>query len=391
MSKKITIIGGAGHIGLPLSVLFANSGLKVNCFDINDELIQKCKSGIFPYKEKKGNINLKKAIKSKKINFISSPDQSINNSDIIITIGTPVDEFMNPVSDLIFKCIDQIMPFISKNSLIILRSTVYPGTTQMVQDYVNKFKKKINVVYCLERVVQGSTFEEIKTLPQVIAATNQDGKKRATEIFKRITKKFVYCKPKEAEFSKLFSNAFRYIQFGISNQFFMLAENAGENFQKIHKVMVDGYPRAGSLPTSGFAAGPCLFKDTMQLLSFAQNNFGLGYHAMLVNEGLVLHVINKIKKIKNLKNKNIGLLGMAFKADSDDIRTSLSYKLKKQLRGYCKKILTTDPYVKEDKNLSSLDKVVNESEILILCTPHNVYKKLDLKNKKIIDVWGFFN
>ena len=138
MTKKITIIGGAGHIGLPLSVLFANSNIKVNCYDKNQALIKQCKKGIFPFKEKNGKSQLQKAIKSKKINFISSPDNTIKNSDIIITIGTPVDEFMNPITDLIYKCLDEIIPFVSNNSLIILRSTVYPGTTEMVQKYLKK-------------------------------------------------------------------------------------------------------------------------------------------------------------------------------------------------------------------------------------------------------------
>ena len=390
MTKKITVIGGAGHIGLPLSVLFANSGIYVNCYDKNELLINKCKKGIFPYKEKFGSFNLKKSIKNKKINFISKADSCINRSDIIITIGTPVDEFMNPVNDLIYKCIDEIIPFISKNSLIILRSTVYPGTTDMVQKYVDRFKKNLKVVYCLERVVQGKTFEEIKTLPQVIATNSTLARKRVTKLFKKVTNKFVYCKPKVAEFSKLYSNAYRYIQFGIANQFYMLSENAGEDFHEIHKVMINGYPRAGSLPTSGFAAGPCLFKDTMQLLSFAQNNFGLGYHAMLVNEGLVLHIIRKIKKIKNLKNMNVGLLGMAFKAESDDIRTSLSYKLKKQLNGFCKSVITSDPYVQVDENIISLNSLLKKSDVIVLCTPHKVYKKLKLNNKILIDVWGFY-
>ena len=196
MTKKITIIGGAGHIGLPLSVLFANSNIKVNCYDKNQALIKQCKKGIFPFKEKNGKSQLQKAIKSKKINFISSPDNTIKNSDIIITIGTPVDEFMNPITDLIYKCLDEIIPFVSNNSLIILRSTVYPGTTEMVQKYLKKFKKNLHVVYCLERVVQGLAFEEINKLPQVIAATSNEGKKRETKLFNKITKNFVYCKPK---------------------------------------------------------------------------------------------------------------------------------------------------------------------------------------------------
>jgi len=389
MNKKLTVVGGAGHIGLPLSLVFANSGIDVICYDNNEKIINECKKGKIHFKEKNGERELKKAIKNKKIYFTSHLGKINLNSDFIITIGTPVDEFMNPVTDVMYKCIDEIIPYVSKNSLIILRSTIFPGTTEMVQKYVNKFKKNIHVVFCLERVVQGFAIEEINKIPQIIAATSIEGKKRATKLFKKITNKFVYCSPMEAEFSKLFSNAFRYIQFGIANQFFMMAENAGEDFNQIHKVMIKGYPRAGSLPSAGFAAGPCLYKDTMQLLSYAQNNFGLGYHAMLVNEGLVLHIVNKLKKENKLQNKTIGLLGMAFKANIDDTRTSLSYKLKKKLLSYCKNVLTTDPYVNTDKSLKPLKFVLKNSDIIILCAPHTIYKNLHIKNKKIIDVWGF--
>jgi len=110
---------------------------------------------------------------------------------------------------------------------------------------------------------------------------------------------------------------------------------------------------------------------------------------MLVNEGLVLHIVNKLKNENNLSNLTIGLLGMSFKANIDDIRTSLSYKLKKQLKNCCKEVLTTDPYVKSDDSLSSLDLVLKKSDILILCAPHDDYKHLKIERNKIIDVWGF--
>lgn len=388
-NNRLTVVGGGGHIGLPLSIIFANAGIEVICYDKNKNIIEQCKKGKLHFIEENGERELNKALKSKKIKFTTRLSNKMNNSDFLITIGTPVDEFMNPATDVIYHCLDEILPYVSENRLIILRSTIFPGTTESIQKYVNKKKKKINIVFCLERVVQGKAIEEIKNLPQVIAATNNIGKKKATHIFKKITNKIIYCNPKEAEFSKLFSNAFRYIQFAIANQFFMIAEDAGEDFNKIYQIMIEGYPRAGTLPSAGFTAGPCLFKDTMQLLSFAQNNFGLGYHAMLVNEGLVLHIVNKLKNENNLSNLTIGLLGMSFKANVDDIRTSLSYKLKKQLKNCCKAVLTTDPYVKTDDSLSSLNLVLKKSDILILCAPHDDYKHLKIERNRIIDVWDF--
>ena len=385
--NKITVIGGAGHIGLPLSIVFANKGFDVAVLDKNKSAMEIAKKGIMPFREKDGVKNLKKALK-KKIKFYSEPSSFISDSTVVITVGTPVDNFLNPDMRQIKECIDSLIPYLKKGQLIILRSTVYPGTSDWLYKYLFK-KKKCDIAFCHERVIQGYTFDEIEKLPQIIAASSKKALKRATLIFKKISKKIVYCSLKEAEFSKLFSNSFRYAQFAIANEFYMLADKAGLDFNKIRKITKDGYPRAESLPSAGFAAGPCLLKDTMQLLSFSRNNFSIGNSSMLVNEGLVLYLIDKLETKYNLKSKNVGLLGMAFKAECDDTRSSLSYKMKKILSAKVNKIYCTDPFVKTDKNLSSLDKTINNSNILIICVPHKKYKNLNLKNKEVIDIWGF--
>jgi len=386
-NNKISVVGGAGHIGLPLSIVFANKGFDVAVIDKNLEAMEMAKKGIMPFKEKDGTKNLKKALK-KKIKFYNKPSNFISNSTVVITVGTPVDNFLNPDMGQIKDCIDTLIPYLKKNQLIILRSTVYPGTSSWLYKYLLK-KKKCDIAFCHERVIQGYTFDEIEKLPQIIAANSKKAEKRATDIFSKISKKIVYSSLKEAEFSKLFSNAFRYTQFAIANEFYMLADKAGLDFNKIRKITKDGYPRAESMPSAGFAAGPCLLKDTMQLLSFSRNNFSLGNSSMLVNEGLVLYLIDKLEKKYNLKTKKVGLLGMAFKAESDDTRSSLSYKMKKFLSTKVKKIICTDPFVKTDKNLSSLENTIKESDILILCVPHKKYKKLNIKNKEVIDIWGY--
>ncbi len=385
--NKITVIGGAGHIGLPLSIVFANKGFDVAVLDKNISAMDIAKKGIMPFKEKDGEKNLKKALK-KKIKFYSEPSSFISDSTVVITVGTPVDNFLNPDMRQIKECIDSLIPYLKKGQLIILRSTVYPGTSDWLYKYLSK-KKKCDIAFCHERVIQGYTFDEIEKLPQIIAASSKKALNRASLIFKKISKKIVYCSLKEAEFSKLFSNSFRYAQFAIANEFYMLADKAGLDFNKIRKITKDGYPRAESLPSAGFAAGPCLLKDTMQLLSFSRNNFSIGNSSMLVNEGLVLYLINKLETKYNLKSKNVGLLGMAFKAECDDTRSSLSYKMKKILSAKVKKIYCTDPFVKTDKNLSSLEKTIENSNILIVCVPHKKYKNLNLKNKEVIDIWGF--
>ena len=155
---------------------------------------------------------------------------------------------------------------------------------------------------------------------------------RATKLFRNLTSQVVPLLPEEAELAKLFTNTWRYIRFAIANQLFMIANDDGLDFERIRQAMAYDYPRAADLPRAGFAAGPCLFKDTMQLAAFNDNNFVLGTASMTINEGLPLYLVHRIEQHSDLATMTVGILGMAFKAESDDNRSSLSYKLKRILR-----------------------------------------------------------
>jgi len=390
LNKKIIVVGGCGHIGLPLSVALANAGFNVVAYDINQKNVDYALTGKMPFIEDNGDEQLFKALKSQKLDIRSILLDDDIGSDFILTLGTPVDEFLNPSFSIFEKSLTPLLKYFTDESLIILRSTVYPGTTDWLHNFLIENKKKPNVAFCLERVVQCKTLEEIKELPQIVSATSKYAEQRASDIFLKLTKKVITCEPKEAEFAKLFLNSYRYIQFAIANQFFILANDAGLDFHKIRKIMSEDYPRADGLPGPGFAAGPCLFKDTMQLVSFAQNNFGLGFHAMLVNEGLVLYIKNLIEKEYDGFNTTVGLLGMAFKKDCDDIRSSLSYKLKKTLKPIVKNVICTDDLVSDDPDLISLEETLEKSDVLVLCTPHSYLKKIKV-NKPIIDIWNYLD
>ena len=195
----------------------------------------------------------------------------------------------------------------------------------------------------------------------------------------------------EAEFAKLFTNAYRYILFAIANQFYMIADSAGVDYNRVLEGLKKDYGRADAIPGAGFTAGPCLLKDTMQLAAFSPNQFPLGHAAMIVNEGLILYLVDQIERAHRLDDMVVGLLGMAFKANCDDVRSSLSYKLKKILKFRARDVLTTDPRVTTDPELVPLERVIDESDLLILCTPHSEYRDLDLKGKTVVDVWGFLD
>jgi len=221
-----------------------------------------------------------------------------------------------------------------------------------------------------------------------VSGATPEAEREAANLFARIAPEVVLVSPIEAEFAKLFSNAYRYIEFAITNEFYLIAKSAGIDYQRVLTAMQRNYPRSKGIPRPGFAAGPCLVKDTMQLSAFARNQFNLGHAALLINEGLVLHVVADLRRRYDLADTRVGLLGMAFKAESDDIRASLSYKFKKVLSGQVRALLTTDPFVTTDPELRPLDEVITNSDLLILCTPHAAYREADFKGKPVFDVWG---
>jgi UDP-N-acetyl-D-mannosaminuronic acid dehydrogenase len=250
-------------------------------------------------------------------------------------------------------------------------------------------EKPMDIAFCPERIVQGKALEELTKLPQIISGNTPRAAERAVNLFQMLCPDTVLMTPLEAEFAKLFTNAYRYIQFAAANQFYMIADAAGVDFNKILSKLKYKYPRAADIPKAGFAAGPCLLKDTMQIAAFSQNHFPLGHAAMATNEGLILYIADTMAKKYDIQNETIGLLGMAFKADNDDIRSSLSYKLKKLLSFQARELLATDPHVKVDPTLLPLKTVIERSDRLVLCVPHTAYKDIDFQGKPVVDIWNF--
>jgi len=388
-SHDLCVVGGAGHIGLPLALVFASKGLDVAIYDTNEVALESIGRGVVPFMEDGAEQLLGAALSNGNLRLSSEAEVVSLSRTIVVTVGTAVDEFLNPVFRDISACFEHLLPYLIDGQLIILRSTVYPGTTDWLHRWICSKGLKARVSFCPERVVQGKAIAEVGSLPQIVSGTTPEAEEAAEQFFRLIDVETVRLTPIEAEFAKLFSNAYRYISFAVANQFYMIATSAGVDYERVMGGVKYHYPRLAGLSSAGFAAGPCLFKDTMQLNAFAKNQFFLGQAAMNVNEGLVLFIVERLGMKYDLQTMTIGLLGMAFKADNDDIRSSLSYKMKKVLQFRAKAVLTTDPYVKGDRDLKPLDDVLRNSDLLILCAPHKQYQKIDTGNTPLVDVWGF--
>ncbi len=389
LDADLTVIGGAGHVGIPLVLAFAETGLKINVNDLNESVLSILKSGRLPFIEYGAEDLLGKALAAGRLVFTSTPGEISPKGPVIVTIGTPIDEFLNPVRKVMQDCIDSLLPHMVDGQLLVLRSTVFPGTTDWVDRYLRERNRQIKVAFCPERVVQGFGIPELKSMPQIVSGTTPEAAEEAAALFKPLVSEIVMVTTLEAEFAKLFNNAYRYIEFATTNQFYLIAKSAGLDYHRILNAMKHNYPRARNIPGPGFSAGPCLVKDTMQLAAVASNQFSLGHAAMLVNEGLVLNIVEDLRRRFDLASTTVGLLGMAFKANIDDNRASLSYKLKKVLASTAREVLTTDPFVTNDPELLPLSEVVRRSDILVLCTPHTPYKTADMGRKPVVDVWGF--
>lgn len=385
----VVVVGGAGHVGLPLAIAFADRGLTVRVYDVSERAVALVNDGVVPFIEPGAEPMLRRALDEGRIAATTDPAVVGAAENVVVVIGTPVDEHLNPDPNAIPRALEACSPWFRDGQLLVLRSTVYPGVTALVEKMVAGLGVDVPVAFCPERIAEHRAMTELFSLPQIVSSRSDAGRARASELFGRLTGKIIDLEPEEAELAKLFTNTWRYIKFAAANQFYMIANDRGLDFERIRAGLTDDYPRAQDMPGAGFAAGPCLFKDTMQLAAFSDNTFALGHSAMLVNEGLPLYLVSRLEREYDLENLTVGILGMAFKAGSDDIRSSLSYKLRRVLKFKAKAVLATDPYVPEevDDTLLPLDAVLEKADLLVIATPHEEYRSLRT-DKPVADVWN---
>jgi UDP-N-acetyl-D-mannosaminuronic acid dehydrogenase len=387
---KIAVIG-IGRVGLPLALVFAKAGYRVFGVDTNLELIRQLMKGRLPFRETGAQELLNQQINK---NFIPTADGSIVSKCqyIILTLGTPVDENMNPSLVQIEAALRAIKPYLKPKQVLILRSTVSPGTTEYVAHLLGK---KIYLAFCPERIAEGKAIEELYQIPQIIGGVNKISSQKAAGLFKALKIKCWLTDPVSAELAKLFTNMYRYINFAIANEFMILADKYHRDIYEIVNLVNRDYKRGGlSLP--GLTGGACLFKDGFFLINdipFAD----LISTSWKINESIPLFFINCINQKMSLTGKKAIILGAAFKANIDDYRESLSFKVKKALERTGAQVILHDPLIAEFN--TDLNSALSGASLIFIATKHDYYlknvsrekiKKLAKPNCLICDVWNIF-
>ena len=385
--ESLVIVGGCGHVGLPLGLAFADSGLHVVLYDHDATAVDTVNAGKMPFMEPGADEALTRLLGTGRLVASTAPDAIVEADAVVVVIGTPVGEHFNPDLEAVPRALGDLTSVLRDGQLVVLRSTVYPGVTAKVDKALRDKGLDLDIAFCPERIAEGRAMTELYELPQIVSGMSERARTRASQLFSRLTSKIIHLEPEEAELAKLFTNTWRYVKFAVANQMYMIANDRGLDFERIRQAVVKDYPRAADLPRAGFAAGPCLFKDTMQLAAFHDHDFTLGHAAMMVNEGLPLYVVSRMAARWDLATLTVGILGMAFKAESDDARSSLSYKLKRILEFRAHKVVTTDPYVTTDPDLLDLDAVLAQSDVLVIAAPHQIYHAL-ATDKPVVDIWG---
>ena len=381
----VVIVGGCGHVGLPLAVAFARRGAHVISYDISAEAVDTVNAGRVPFYEPATDLPLRRAVSSGRL--IASADPAVVAAAehvvlIINDLSGPAPGRPDPLQTALADCSEQFRD----GQILILRSTVAPGATAAAEKIVARLGIDVDVAFCPERIAEGMAMAEVNELPQIVASRSARGLERASRLFSMLTAKLVPMTVEEAELAKLFTNAWRYIKFAAANQFYMIASDLGLDYERIRQGVVRDYPRARDLAKAGLAAGPSLLPDTAGL---ARTNAGftLGRAAIAVNQGLPAYLVSRIELAYDLPAMTVGVLGMAFKGGSDDTRSSLAYLLADLLAAKAGEVLCTDPVVTTDPDLLPLDQVLRRADLLVIGAPHPHYR--DLRTElPVVDIWN---
>ena len=383
---RIAVVGGAGRVGLPFSVLLAQAGHHVDAVDIDAQRLEMLRARKAPFKEDSLDDLLGSVISSGRLVPTSDEGVYALADAVIVVVGTDLDENGSPQNDSVLAVINRLRDRIKTDALVILRSTVMPGTTAIARERLSVRTNR--VVYCPERIAEGAAITELRTMPQIVGCDSDDSTyELVSALFATLGVESVRVTTGEAEMGKLILNAWRYAQFAFGNEFARLCELNKVNYAKVFRAIRYKYPRADGIKSAGLAGGPCLEKDTRQLV--ASTEFG----SELLNEVLKTHaamvnlLFERVAETVDLASSTVALLGLTFKPGSDDLRSSPALKLAERLQAHAKRLIVVDPYVVDEVpfEMMAVADALQAADIAVIGTHHREFEEL-LFTTPVIDL-----
>lgn len=401
--KKICVIG-LGYVGLPTAILLAEN-FKVIGIDINKDVVNAVSAGKLHFKEDGLEEKLKSVVKNKNL-FASL--EAAEADFFLITVPTPITKSNEPDMSFVFNAVEKILPFLKKGNTIIIESTSPVGATESIAKLISEKRKDLNITkdnssdiffaYSPERILPGQIIHELENNNRTVGLYN--GENRIAEI-KEIYNSFckgtiTFTDDKTAEMSKLVENSFRDVQIAFANEISFLAEVNNVNVHELINL-VNQHPRVNVLNPGTGVGGHCIPIDPY-FLTYNNPNLKLLKTAREINENRPIYIVEKIKTLLGNKKK-IGILGLSYKKDVDDFRTTPAEIIIKLLKADGKEVLANDIFEDRAKlfleNLDlkfySIEDVLNNSDVILINTPHTHYKDLfkNIREKVVINPSGF--
>ena len=399
MSYDVSVIG-LGRVGLPLALTFAEEGLSVLGVDKDPDRLGALREGRMPFKEP-GTDELLTQVRDG-LGLSERAADAAQADAIVLTVGTPTFSHIEIDMGDIRSVLDALLPHLREGHLIVLRSTVAPGTTEWVAGYLEKHRgfkvgEDLFVAHCPERIAADRFLEEIRSLPTIVGGVGEGSGERCARLFEVFGADITQTSPVQAELAKIWTNILRYATFALPNLLMMDCERYGANVFDVIELINRDYPRGGmALP--GMTAGTCLRKD----FAFSEersNAPGMLLAVSRVHESVPLFLVDGLKRRLggSLRERKVAVLGLSFKRDSDDERDSLSHKTVRLLERELADVVVHDPIVATVT--ADLEQAVSAADAVLVATNHSVFSdpatlQLIAERAKadalVVDPWNAF-
>ena len=373
MAESVAVVG-LGRVGLPFALFLADRGCVVHGIDTNTATVEALTAGRLPFRED-GAAEALAATRGTR--FFAGTDLAAlaKAETIIITLGTPVDDFNNPVFLPIENLLRAALPHLHAGQLLVLRSTVAPGSTEHLGRLIERttsfrIGRDLFLAFCPERIAEGKSFTELPEVPQIVGGVDAASSARAARFFTLVTPTVIQVDARSAELAKLFCNMYRYIDFAVSNEFMMIAAQHGREVYPIIDAVNRGYKRGG-LKSPGLAGGPCLYKDGFFLTGKIPYN-ELIASAWKIHETTPAYLVDQVRARVPIDGAKVALLGLAFKRNIDDTRNSLAFKLKKILVAEGADLHLHDPFL----GYESREAALADADAIFLAMNHSAFEDL---------------